>query len=435
MSERILDLAGIGIGPSNLSIAALLREIPGARAEFFEQKPRFDWHPGLLFQKAQLQTSFLKDLVTSVCPTSPYSFINYIVQSGRFYQFLSADMDSVGRQEFTDYMAWVARHLPSLHFGTAVEDVAFAGDHFVVTHAKGVARARSVTLGTGRAPHVPACAQPFFGDRCFHGVEILTRMPNMRGLRVAVVGGGQSGGEVFLHALQGLWGRPRALSWVSRRPTFGPLDETPFANELFTPAYVRMFHRLSEERRRSLVGQHKLLADGISVSTLREIYRELYEQRAYAQGLLPGRALMRMSERGREFGLGLSNAIDGSEEQVTADLVILCTGFCEVLPRYLEGLRSRLHVDAHGKLSLSPDFAVEWDGPSENRIYGLNIGRYSHGVAEPQLSVMAWRSAVIVNHLLGEEHFDLRSERGLLDVGAERARAGIGPALVHGDLS
>ena len=54
MSERIIDLAGIGIGPSNLSIAALIQDVPGASAAFFERKPKFDWHPGLLFRQARM---------------------------------------------------------------------------------------------------------------------------------------------------------------------------------------------------------------------------------------------------------------------------------------------------------------------------------------------------------------------------------------------
>ena len=418
MSERIIDLAGIGIGPSNLSIAALIQDVPGASAAFFERKPKFDWHPGLLFRQARMQTSFLKDLVTGVCPTSPYSFINYLVQSGRFYQFLSSQVESVGRQEFADYMVWVSRQLPGLSFGTEVLGLDFAGDHFVLQHPDGITRARSVSLGTGRTPYVPPCALPALGERCFHAAEILTRMPRMEGARVAIVGGGQTGAEVFLHALRGFWGSPRELSWISRRPNFEPLDETPFTNELFMPNYVRMFHGLSDERRHSLVTEQKLAGDGISASTLREIYRELYERKLHEDGggieMLPARELLGMDAQGRDLSLSLHNGIDGTSERCTADLVIMCTGFQERLPGYLAPLKDRLSVGAEGRLRLGRDFAVQWDGPEENRIYGLNIGRFSHGVAEPQLSVMAWRSAVIINDVLKRPCFNVAPGAGLL---------------------
>ena len=418
MSKTIADLVGIGIGPSNLSIAALLHEAPGLEVVFFDKKPRFDWHPGLMFRQARMQTPFLKDLVTGVRPTNPYSFVNYLVQTGRFYQFLSASMDSVGRQEFTAYMAWVAGQLDVLRFGTEIHEVQFVRDHFVVRHSRGFTRARNMSLGSGRAPHVPECALPALGDRCFHAIDILTRQPRMEGARVAIVGGGQTGAEVLLHALRGHWGAPRELSWISRRPNFEPLDETPFTNELFMPGYVRMFHRLDERRRHALVAEQKLAGDGISSSTLRELYRELYEQQLCNDGraveLLPARDMASAHSNGKEIRLTLHNRLDGSREYHGADLVILCTGFVERLPGYLAKLQERLHLDEQGRLRLGSEFDVQWDGPKENRIYGLNVGRFTHGIAEPQLSLAAWRSAVIINHLLGRPWFNVEPGPGLV---------------------
>ena len=59
--------------------------------------------------------------------------------------------------------------------------------------------------------------------------------------RVAVVGGGQSGAEVVWHLLLDLVRLPAQLVWISNRPNFLPLDESPFTNELFTPAYSDYF--------------------------------------------------------------------------------------------------------------------------------------------------------------------------------------------------
>ena len=95
MSKDILDLAGIGIGPFNLSVAALLDQQPDINAAFFDQKTTFDWHPGMQLPGARLQTSCLKDLVTGADPCNPFSFLNYLVQQGRLYPFLSADMPAI----------------------------------------------------------------------------------------------------------------------------------------------------------------------------------------------------------------------------------------------------------------------------------------------------------------------------------------------------
>ncbi|MCA3749493.1 MAG: SidA/IucD/PvdA family monooxygenase, partial [Rubrobacter sp.] len=65
------DLLGIGIGPFNLSLAALLEPVEEVEALFVEKKPRFEWHPGLLMEGTTLQVPFLADLVTMADPTSP----------------------------------------------------------------------------------------------------------------------------------------------------------------------------------------------------------------------------------------------------------------------------------------------------------------------------------------------------------------------------
>ncbi|WP_242419074.1 SidA/IucD/PvdA family monooxygenase, partial [Frankia sp. CpI1-P] len=37
------DVVGVGLGPFNLSLAALADGLPGLRAAFFEQAPAFTW--------------------------------------------------------------------------------------------------------------------------------------------------------------------------------------------------------------------------------------------------------------------------------------------------------------------------------------------------------------------------------------------------------
>ena len=52
------DLVGIGIGPFNLSIAALCHDSPKLDVAFYDKKPSFCWHPGMLLPNTFLQTSF-----------------------------------------------------------------------------------------------------------------------------------------------------------------------------------------------------------------------------------------------------------------------------------------------------------------------------------------------------------------------------------------
>src|SRR5690242_11739568 len=98
--EGIFDLVGVGIGPSNLSLAALAEPVADLSTVFMDAKPAFRWHPGLLDRAAVIQTSFLKDLVTPIDPTSRYSFLNFLRETGRLYRFLVADFPHVSRVEY-----------------------------------------------------------------------------------------------------------------------------------------------------------------------------------------------------------------------------------------------------------------------------------------------------------------------------------------------
>lgn len=417
MNDEV-DLAGVGVGPFNLSIAALADGVAGLRTRFFERRERFAWHPGLLFRGSRMQTSFLKDLVTAVNPTSPHSFINYLVHHGRFHAFLAAESSAIERREFADYLAWVAGRLPSLRFGAEVREIRSLDGGFELLHDAGRTYARHVVLGTGRIPAIPECAREHLGPQCFHAIDILARPLQLRGARVAVIGGGQTGAEVVLELLRGTWGELAELSWVSRRLNFEPLDESPFTNHLFTPGFVSVFRELASARRQALLERQKLAGDGISMSTLRELHDRIYELTALRTGpqveLLPSRSLLEIDARQPGFDLHLHNQLDGEHEVLGADVVILCTGLREHLPTCIEPLLPELERDEHGRLQIGGNFEVRRRSRGGERLYIVNGGRTTHGIAESQLSLMAWRSAVILNDVMGRRHFAVEHERELV---------------------
>ncbi|WP_143343246.1 SidA/IucD/PvdA family monooxygenase, partial [Crossiella equi] len=114
--DPVRDLAGIGLGPFNLSLAALADAVPGLDAVFLDRQPEFRWHPGLLLEGARLQVPFLADLVTMVDPTSRWSFLNYLREHDRMFPFFFAERFHVPRTEYEHYCHWVAHSLPSCHF-------------------------------------------------------------------------------------------------------------------------------------------------------------------------------------------------------------------------------------------------------------------------------------------------------------------------------
>src|ERR1700716_37348 len=192
-----LDAVGVGAGPSNLRLAALLAPT-GFRARFFDKNAGFEWHPGLLFPEATIQVSFLKDLVTLVDPTSPYSFLAFLRARKRLYRFINRS-GNVSRLEFNQYLQWAAGRLPNVEFGAEVREVAIDEQAFAVRLDGRVVRTTNIVLGTGLVPNVPAWARPHLGDTVFHSNDYLRHPIDVTDRTIAVVGGGQSGGEVVWH--------------------------------------------------------------------------------------------------------------------------------------------------------------------------------------------------------------------------------------------
>ncbi|MCP3469090.1 SidA/IucD/PvdA family monooxygenase [Bradyrhizobium sp. CCGUVB1N3] len=406
-----LDLAGIGIGPFNLSLAAQLDSTPTLHARFFERRPCFEWHPGMMLPDVELQSSFLKDLVTSTNPTSRWSFVAYLVAHKRLFTFLNARYDAVPRREFARYFEWVADSLANLTFGTDIREISHDGRDFVLTTNGGRHRARNIALGVGASPSLPTWALSLQGDRCFHCSEAVDRLPHITSDRIVVIGGGQSGGEIVQHLLSRDQ-LPNSLKWISRRHNFEPMNDTPFSNQVFSPEYIDAFRQLNDERKHAALGTHILTSDGLSLSTINAIYRRLYtlrhiEARNPDVELLPNRDVIQVDRVQDGFRLIIRNGFDGGIEICFADVLVLATGYKFKLPDAIAPLQDRIALDRNHRLVLADDYSATWDGPRENRIFALNAGRYSHGIADSQLSLMAWRSAVIVNALLGRNHFEL----------------------------
>jgi len=425
----LLDLAGIGIGPFNLSLAALLSKAPGCRARFFDRNADFTWHPGMMLPGTQMQTSYLKDLVTPVDPSNPYGFLSYLVKKGRFYRFVNADYPRVRRVEFADYLRWVAGQLSGLSFGVSVDDVAFEDRGFCL-QGKGLPKvySRHLVVATGMRPTLPAWALRYVGEHCLHSHGYVGADFSVAGKRVAIIGGGQSGAEIFLDLMAGQRGKAAEISWISRRPGLDPLDETAFTNEYFTPDYVRQFHRLPEQRKPAIVKSHKLTGDGVSPVTLQALSQFLYDtdfldHDTTPYTILPNREVHLLGCDKNGYRLHMRNGFNHTDEVVAADRIILATGYHYRLPACLSPLQERLDLDAEGYPRLADDYSVPWDGPAGHRIYWQNAGRNSHGVADAQLSLAAWRSAVIINSVLEETVYHVGSCPSALDWSGNRLNA------------
>lgn len=374
---------------------------------FLDKKDSFGWHDGQQIPGSTIQVSMLKDLVSLSQPTSAYSFLAYLTELGRVYHFLNAQFEAVPREEFRNYMEWACRKNENIVFGQEVVSVDYT-NVFHVTTTSTTVTADNIAVGVGVQPTVPPSAAPHLGTRQFHVSEFMAKAMDVGGLRVGVVGGGQSGAEAFLDLVSRLdHDLPRRVVWISRRPNYLPLDDSPFTNDYYSPSYSDYFAALDPATRQALNARHILTSDGISEATLRQIYQRIYTRRfidGYTDlvALYPNRTVIDVCVApAHAWKLALAhNEHEAAKESVELDVVIWATGYRPSPLTFLAPLESRLEREGD-EYKIDDSFAVIWDGPTENNIFLQNAARAQRGLADPNLSLNAWRSQRILDRLRG----------------------------------
>ncbi|MDQ0990311.1 lysine N(6)-hydroxylase/L-ornithine N(5)-oxygenase family protein [Streptomyces sp. V3I7] len=447
------DLTGIGIGPFNLSLAALAQPLTQLDTVFYEQRPRFDWHPGLLIEGTTLQVPFLADLVTLADPTSNWTFLQYLRTRDRLYPFYFAERFHIHRAEYDAYCRWVSENLPGLHFSHQVDAVRWNPQRalfevdFTQLDADGEAEAlgrtytRNIVLGIGSTPHIPSPLKPLAdapGVPVLHAADYLDHRDALLAAgHVTVVGSGQSGAEIFLDLLRHRpTGRER-LHWIGRTEAFAPMEYSKLGLEHFTPDYTRYFHALTEPVRDQLVARQGQLHKGIDAGTLAAIHDELY-RRTLDGGwpdavLTPGvqvRTAGRMATT--KIELHLEHTQQHTRTRLTTDAVVLATGYHErPLDQLLAGLDPYLRRDSSERPRVDEHHRLVLDPTITGTAFVQNAELHTHGVGTPDLGLAAHRSATILNTLTGKDPYPLPPRTAFTTFGLEQPAAVPGARQTH----
>ncbi|GAA3874344.1 lysine N(6)-hydroxylase/L-ornithine N(5)-oxygenase family protein [Streptomyces sedi] len=436
-----LDLVGVGIGPANLALAALADDQPDLRTAWYEQRPEFRWHAGMLIEGTTLQVPFLADLVTLADPTNPWSFLNYLRHQGRLFPFYLSERFHCPRAEYDDYCRWVSEQLSSLHFHHRVDTVKWNAQHEVFDidltplaaggESPAIARvhARNLAVGIGTAPHVPEPLRPLIDAEAtapvIHASDYLEHRSRLLAAgHITVIGGGQSGAEVFLDLLRRRSSGAERLHWISRSPAFSPMEYSKLGLEHFTPDYTRYFRELSEPVRDQLLRDQWQLYRAVDQETLGEIHDELY-RRTVTHGwpdavLSPGVAVRTAGRVGaHQLELHLDHQPGGGRSRLLTNAVVLATGYRErPLNSLLAGLDADLGRDAAGRPLVDEDYRLSLGPKIGGSVFVLNAERHTHGVGAPDLGLIAHRAATIVNALSGEPRYRLPDRSAFTTFGA-----------------
>ena len=423
MTDEILDVVGVGFGPSNLALAIALdehaRQVPeggGLRAEFLEKQDRFGWHRGMLIDDATMQVSFLKDLVTQRNPSSDFGFVSYLHSQGRLSDFINHKTLFPLRIEFHDYLEWAAARMADVvRYGRTVTDVVPVrsggiGAEVVAldVHAvdgsgrRTVRRTRNVVLATGLELALPPGVRTT--DRVWHNLDLLHRVDRVPAgaepRRFVVVGAGQSAAEVaaYLHRRFGT----AEVCAVFGRYGYSPADDSPFANRIFDPEAVDTYFGAPEAVKRRLFDYHR--NTNYSVVDL-ELIDDLY-RRSYAE-LVQGRRRLRIMgascvedvvEDAAGLDVTVADLAGGGRETLRADALVYATGYRPAdVARTLGTAAALCAREADGRLAVGRDYrAAGVPGTDGVGIYLQGGTEASDGITSTLLSNVAIRAGEIV---------------------------------------
>lgn len=449
----MLDLLGIGLGPFNLSLAALLDKTD-VNAKFFEQKAGFNWHKGMILPHTTLQVPFMADLVTLIDPTSPHSFLNYLHTQHRLLKFYFLEDFKIYRKEYNYYCQWVAAQLDSLVFDAQVIEVAFnqdcdessnAKEHngFVVTvQEQGEQKtyyAKNLVIGTGTQPTLPTALQKLANqapERCMHTAHFANNFDleaikaknskqndnksDDRLTKIVVLGSGQSSAEVYRELFdQQLDSNDEPkfqLDWITRSSGFFPMEYSPLGLEHFSPAYTDYFYQLDGATKAQVAPKQDLLYKGMGFDTIRDIYHKLYERSIGNQApyttLLSNCAVIEASFDDTLFDDTVKLTFEQCEQQqiFTADYdcLIAGTGYRHALPTCLNPLLPSIDYDEFGQPKIDRHYALMYQNRDNNsgKVFVQNQEIHTHGVGTPDLGLGAYRAGQIINQLIGKAVYD-----------------------------
>lgn len=424
--SKIYDAIGVGLGPFNLSLAALTHHLEEIDILFFEQETSFDWHPGMLMEGMDLQTPFIADLVTFADPTSHLSYLNYLHEHNRMYQFFFFNRFTIPREEYNAYCKWVASKITNCQFGKRIIDVADAPNqsYYIVTvqsiedKRETTYYAKHLILGTGSIPNIPEMLQGFPEEAVTHTSRYMYFQNKLKqGRSVTVVGSGQSASEVFYDLLKDQKNNGYDLTWFTRSSGIFQKENTGIGREVFSPEYISYFHHLPLDSRMEALENLSTIRNGVDPNLLDKIYELLYnrsiESPLHEVTIQTNTAVNKIEALNTEkagYRLQCEQWQKGENFTYQTDKVILATGYKPHLPDWLENFYEKIKWEDNKRFQVTADYRLVFKEPQENEIYTLTNIEHSHGSSATNLGLSVLRNQIIINSIAKKEIYPVPNQ-------------------------
>jgi L-ornithine N5-oxygenase len=425
LNSNCYDVLGIGFGPANIALAIALEELmPSINVKFFEMRERSMWQPEMLIDRSDIQNNPLRDLVTPRNPRSKYTFINYLYEQGRLFEYLNLGIQFPLRKEYAYYIEWVAnqfhhwveynQHVASIEIirnENGVECV-----YLVTTNSGNTYTAKALVIAPGRTPYIPAPLDKVNSNRIFHLTKYLSCITKWKQKltpkRIAVVGSSQSAVELILDLSKKF--SEAEIVGIVRSFGYRLKDTSPFTGEVYFPEFVDYYYYVDRESKDQL-NQDLRHTNYSSVDrdVLNELYLKIYDQKLDQNQKIfikNNRLIIDTSADAHKVALSLVEKHLKKVEVEEFDLVILATGFRnlgskeneEPYPPILKNIKHYLCLNDDGYLHINHDYSVNLLDKIDlyTPLFVNGLCESSHGMGDAgSFSLLSLRSAMIVERL------------------------------------
>ncbi|KAA8734710.1 SidA/IucD/PvdA family monooxygenase [Acinetobacter qingfengensis] len=413
IQNQIYDIIGIGVGPFNLGLACLAEPLEELNTLFLDRKEEFDWHTGIMPEWSTLQIPFVADLVSFADPTSKFSFLNYLKETQKIYQFYIGEEYYILRSEYNNYCKWAVSKMKNINFSANVQEVIYDENMHIYTiqwiNDNGdiaYAKTKNIVLGTGTSPNIPEfCKQ--YKDKVHLSSNYINNKENYQRMKsITIIGSGQSGAEIYYDLLKDIDKYNYSLNWFSQSRHFFTMDMGKLALEYTSPDYTEHFYSLTQKKRDQIIEIQDVLYKGISMKLIDKIYSELYiksNSAKIATTIMPNSRLESMHERDNNLVLEFEHLDLEENFSVETNVVILSLGYGYRIPEFLDPVKNVINWDDKNRMKLNINYSVN----NDHNIYVQNVGLYSHGISICDLGMGCYRNSIIINSILNKDVYQV----------------------------
>lgn len=419
-----VDVLGIGFGPANIATAIAIEELGvDVSAVFLERRPGPSWQSAMMLDGSDIQHNAVRDLALPRNPRSRYTFLNYLFEHERLFEYLNVGLPFPLRKDYARYVIWAAEQFAGqVRYGSAVttlDTVTEAGEDLVeATLSDGsVIRARAAVVAPGRAPRIPAVFQGVDDPRVFHLTDYLNRVGELTRVerpRVAVIGASQSAVELTIDLDKRLQHVPGAeVHNIMRGFGYRQKDLSPFTNEVFYPSFIDYFYDSSEQSKRELSEELRFTNYSAADSdVIQALYTTMYEQGLDGDNrikLVRNTAIESCAVEPEGITLRLREVHRGTVDAERFDAIVLATGFVDLtevhgeqfLPSVLSGIAPKVGRTESGHAMVGREYDLgAAPGAALPPIYLNGLCETTHGLGDAgSFSLLSLRATTIAESL------------------------------------